>query len=132
MMINSGYRLEVKAGQDNHFSLELRNVGITTMDNIRLSSDYISDWTIDLSPVEIASLSPGNIQIIDVNIRPTSKPSGKVHYIRFFATSGAFQTVQSFEVEVKTAPVWLWVVIGFAVLVIAVFVVIFLKVGRRG
>ncbi len=131
MILNAGYHLEIKAGQDNHFSLEVRNVGTTTMDNIRLSSDMVGGWEIDFIPVEIPSLSPGSVQIIDINIKPSSNLTGKVHYIRIFAVSGAFQTMQSYEVEVQTAPVWRWIVIAIAIIVIALFVLIFLKIGRR-
>lgn len=131
VILNAGYNLEVKAGKDNHFSLEVRNVGITTMDNIRLSSDMVGGWDIEFNPVEIPSLSPGNVQIVDVNIKPSSNLSEKVHYIRIFATSGTFQTLQSYEIKIKTGPVWLWIVIAIAVVVIAAFLLIFLRMGKH-
>jgi len=132
MILNTGYSLEVEAGNDNHFPLEVRNLGTTTFDNIRLSSDMVGGWIIEFTPVEIQSLSPGSVQIIDVNIRPSSNLSEKVHYIRLFATSGAFQTVQSYQLEVKTAPIWLWVVIVVAIVAATLFVFIYLRMGRRG
>jgi len=132
MILNAGYHLDVKTGNDNHFSLEVRNVGTTTMNDIQLSSDMVGGWSIEFTPAVISSLSPGSVQIVDINIKPASNLTGKVHYIRLFATSGIFQTVQSYEVEVKTAPVWLWVIIAVAVIAIASFVLIFLKTGRRG
>jgi uncharacterized membrane protein len=130
-IINSGYHIEVKAGQDNHFALEVRNIGTTTLNNILLSSDVVDGWTIDFVPTEIKYLSPGSVQIVDINMKPSSNPPGGIQYIRFFATAGVFQTVQSFEVEVKMVPLWFWAVIGIAVAVIAAFVFIFLRMGRR-
>ena len=131
MILNTGYNLEVNAGKDNHFSLEVRNVGTTTMNNIRLSSDEIGDWEIEFTPEEIQSLSPGSVQVVDVNIKPSSNVSGKAHYIRIFATSGVFQTLQSYQVEIHTGPVWLWVVIAVAITVIVIFIAVFLRMGRH-
>ena len=43
----NNYSNVVKAGQDNKFFLEVRNIGTERINNIQFSSDVSGDWIVD-------------------------------------------------------------------------------------
>ncbi len=129
--VNTGYQLELSAGRDNHYSLELRNFGREALTNIQLDADTIEGWSIEFSPDVVPSLGPGNVRLVDVYFHPTSTTQRRVQHLRIIATSGDYQMIQGYELRIKSAPVVLWVVIGILVVVVAAFILIFVKIGRK-
>jgi uncharacterized membrane protein len=125
--LNTGYTVDVTAGRDNHYSLELRNIGQDTLNDIRLTSDLMSGWIITFSPARVSELGPGNVQFVDVNFHPPTSPQPGNQYFRIIATAGSYQTIQGYQLHIKSAPVLLWVLIGISVVVVAVFAFIFLR-----
>jgi len=125
--LNTGYTIEVTAGRDNHFSLELRNIGQDTLTDIQLTTDMMLGWTITFSPARVPELGPGNVHLVDVNFRPPTSPPPQNQYFRIIATAGSYQTIQGYQLHIKSAPALLWVLIGISVVVVAVFAFIFLR-----
>ena len=125
------YNIEAMAGQDNRFFLEVRNTGNRPITNIRLSSDEPEGWTIEIKPAEINSLSSGVIETVDVNIRPVGKATKEGYRVPFIAQANETRKVETFWVTVKPAQFWIWVWIVAGVVVVAGFVLVYLRFGRQ-
>lgn len=126
------YRAEAKAGEDNTFFLEVRNIGSRAITNIRLSSVKPEEgWVIDFNPGEIAHLAPGSLQTVDVNIKPPSSAAKGGYSITVIAEANEIRQVESIWVSVKTASFWLWIGAGIVLAVIAGFIFVFMRSGRQ-
>ncbi len=126
------YPYEVRVGQDNIFYLEVENTGNVAINNITLSADKPEDWTVQVTPMTISSLSPGAIQTIDANVRPASTASKRDYQVTVIAEGDGIRRVMTVYVRVQDSnSLWLWIGIGLGVIVIAGFVVIFLRMGRK-
>ena len=126
-----GYDADVKPGQDNRFFLDIRNAGTRAVGSVRLSSEHPSGWTVEFNPAEVPAIGPGNAVTVDVIVRPPRSASGGQNQITLIATAGDIRKVQIMTVDVKMASYWLWVVAAVAVVIVAVFVVVYLRMGRR-
>ncbi|OGO24831.1 MAG: hypothetical protein A2Z28_08310 [Chloroflexi bacterium RBG_16_51_9] len=128
----NNYNNEAKAGQDNKFFLDVRNTGTEVITNIKLSVEPPEGWTIEIKPSEIASLMSGSLYTVDVNIKPVGKATKEGREVIFTAQSNEIQNVKSsFFVTVKPAQFWIWVWIAAGVLVVAGFVLIYMRFGRQ-
>jgi len=126
------YLDRVEPGKDNRLYLEIENFGNRPVTNIRLSADAPAGWLVELEPSTIASLSPGSVVPIDVNVRPAGGSDRRDNRINFIAEGDDIRRVMTIWVRVENGPsVWLWVGVALAVAVIAGFVLIFLRIGRQ-
>ncbi|MEK7354331.1 MAG: NEW3 domain-containing protein [Chloroflexota bacterium] len=121
---------EVRAGQDNALVLEVNNIGNKVVTDIKLSSDT-PGWVISFSPNRIDSLAPGNLQTVSVLIRPPATATKERSEVTITVEANEIQQKTSLSVTVKPAQVWLWVWIIAGVVVIAGFVLIYLRFGRQ-
>jgi len=127
----NNYNNEAKAGQDNKFFLDVRNTGTELITNIKLSVEVPEGWTIAIKPAEIAALNAGSLNTVDVNIIPIGKAIKQGYEVSFTAQSNEIANVKSsFFVNVTPAQVWIWVWIAAGLVVIAGFILIYLKIGR--
>ena len=131
-LVSDSYYVEARAGRDTRFHLEVRNTGGSRLTDIALSSDWPEGWAVAMDPARIASLDRGAVETVSVSIRPPATVTKGEYAVRFIAASGDLRTVQTVQVRVASASYWLWVGIGSTLVVIAVFIVIFLRMGRRG
>jgi uncharacterized membrane protein len=115
----NNYSNVVRAGQDNKFFLEVRNVGTERINSIQFSSDASGEWVVVFSPSSLPYLDPGIVQTIDVNIHPPANQSRGEHSINVIAQTNEIRKVESFFVTVSMASSWMWVW-GVVVLVIVV------------
>jgi uncharacterized membrane protein len=115
----NNYSNVVKAGQDNKFFLEVRNVGTERINNIQFSSDASGEWVVVFTPSSLPYLDPGIVQTIDVNIHPPANQSRGEHSINVVAQTNEIRKVESFFVTLSMASSWMWVW-GVVVLVIVV------------
>ena len=128
----NNYNNEAKAGQDNKFFLDVRNTGTELITNIKLSVEVPEGWTIEINPAQINALNAGSLNTVDVNIIPIGKAIKQGYEVIFTAQSNEIANVkQSFLVNVTPAQVWIWVWIAAGVVVVAGFVLIYLKFGRQ-
>ncbi len=131
---DGGYRCEARSGQDNSFFLEVRNTGTKPITNIRLSSDKPEGWVVEFKPAEIDYLGSGSVQTVDVNIKPVDKAAKatKAEYkVPFIAEANEIRMVQTISIMVKPAQFWIWVWIVAGVVVVAGFVLLYLRFGRQ-
>jgi uncharacterized membrane protein len=119
----NNYSNVVKAGQDNKFFLEVRNVGTERINNIQFSSDAPGDWIVAFSPAQLAYIDPGIVQTLDVNIHPPSGQGRGDHPINVIAQANEIRKVESFNVTVSLASSWLWV---WGVVVLIIIIAFFL------
>ncbi len=125
--------VEAEAGKDSHETLMLQNTGDVALRNVSISADNPGrGWAISIEPSQIGSLAPGATNTVSVNIRPPSSVSKGDYQIMFIAAADGVQTNAFLQVRVQPASYWIWVVAGIAAVVIGVFVMVFVSVGRRG
>lgn len=122
---------EVTAGKDNAIFLEVRNTGNRSITNIKLSADKPEGWAIEFRPAKIDYLGPGSLQTVDVNIKPSGKTAKGEYRVTFVAEANEIRKVENFWVRVEAASSWLWVGAIVAAMVVAAFVVIFVRSGRQ-
>ena len=126
------YPYEVRVGKDNIFYLEVENTGNVVISNIRLSVDKPEGWTVQVTPMTLASLGPGAMQTADANVRPASAASKRDYQLAIVAEGDGIRRVMTVYVRVRDSnSMWLWIGIGLGVVVIAGFVFIFLRMGRQ-
>lgn len=120
-----------QAGEDNYFTLAVANSGTGDIDSISLSTNKPKGWAVELSPTNIASVTAGNFQTVEMNIKPPPEAiSGDYEIIVRASGTQASDNVE-IRVSVKTSSLWGWVGIGIIVLVIAGLAVIFMRFSRR-
>ncbi len=120
-----------QAGKDNYFTLAVANNGTGDIDNISLSTNKPKGWTVELSLTNINSLTAGNFQTVEMNIKtPADAIAGDYEIIVRAAGTQASDSLE-IRVTVKTSAVWGWVGIGIIALVIVGLAVIFMRFGRR-
>jgi len=129
-LVSHWSHIEVTAGKDNTFFLEISNIGSKAITDIKLSSDKPEGWVIDFKPERIDSLSPGSLQTVDVNIKPPGNAARGEHEVNFTAKANEMRKVQKYWVTVKTA-LWLWVGVGATLVVVAAFVFIYMRFSRQ-
>ena len=127
------YPCETSPGQDNAFFLEVRNTGTLSITNIMLTSEKPEGWTIEFKPTQINYLSPGSVQTVYVNIKPSGngKPTKADYKVTLIAEANEIRTVQTVSITVKPAPFWIWIWAILGVVMVAGFVFIFMRFGRQ-
>ena len=125
------YYSEVKAGKDNNFFLEVRNTGTRAITNIRLSADKPEGWVVEFRPGAIDYLGANSVQTVDVNIKPAAKANKREYSLTLIAEANEIRRVESVWVRVASASYWLWVGVIVAAIVVAGFVVIFIRLSRQ-
>ncbi|MBA7702844.1 hypothetical protein ES703_111619 [subsurface metagenome] len=126
------YYKEVTPEEDNTLFMEIRNNGDTEITNIRFDSDIPKGWIVDFKPASISSLSASSSQTVDVNIIP-SRDTGRGEYnLTFIAEANETRAVASTMMRIESgSSFWLWVGTGLVAIVIAGFVIIFIRFGKQ-
>jgi len=130
-IVYDGYR-ELTAGEERTMFLEVGNSGTRELTNIRLSADSPEGWTVEFSPALIDSLAPGSFQTVDVLLKTADDAAEGDYNIAVIGQANETRRVTSIYVRVESASLfWVWIGIGIAALLIAGFVVIFMRFGRE-
>lgn len=127
------YSTSATAGRDNYFSVEVRNPGTTTIDNISLTCPKKpAGWAVEFSPDKLDFLPAFSLQTIEVNVKPPPKTIAGDYFPITISALGE-QTSESFDlrVTVEIATIWGGVSIGIILLVIAGLVFVFMRFSRR-
>lgn len=130
-IVPDGYYNTITAGQEKTIYLEMANTG-GELKNIRLSTDAPKDWTVEFSPGFIDSMAQGSVQTVEILLRPAGNAAKGEYDVAVIAEASEMRRVTSFYVRVEaTSLFWVWVGTGIAGLLIAGFVVIFIRFGRE-
>ncbi len=131
-LISGDYYKKVTPGKENILYLEIYNAGNKPLTNIRLSSDEPEGWVVKFTPVSIDYLGAGSFQTVDVNIEPASNAAKDEYQVNIIAEANETRRVINAFLRVETATsIWLWVGITVAALVVAGFIIIYLRFGRQ-
>jgi uncharacterized membrane protein len=122
----------ITAGQEKTVFLEVGNAGDSALTDIRLSADAPEGWTISFNPDVIDSLAPGSLQTVEVLLTTADNTAGGDYNIAIIAKAAETQRVTSIYARVKSSSLlWVGIGAGIGALLIAGFVVIFLRFGRE-
>jgi uncharacterized membrane protein len=131
-LVSDSYYNKITAGKDKTIFLEVGNTGKDGITNIRLYADLPEGWTIEFRPGLIAYLGPGSFQAVDVILRPASNAAKGEYTVALIAEASETRRATSIFVRVESASLfWVWVGAGVAALVIAGFILIFMRFGRE-
>ena len=95
------------------------------------SADKPHDWIVEFEPDEIERLAPGSFREIQVNIKPPASMADGYYNMQVIAKASQIKQTIALGVRVEESTwIWAWVGGGIVLLVIAGFVIIFLRLGR--
>jgi uncharacterized membrane protein len=126
------YYKEVVPGEANSLFMEIRNNGSTAVTSIKFDADKPEGWAVEFKPAVLESLGAGSSQTIDVIVTPASRAGRGEYTLTFIAEASETRAATSTMLRIESATsIWLWVGVAIAVLVIAGFIIIFLRLGRQ-
>jgi uncharacterized membrane protein len=129
---NERYNTTAKAGEDNIFSIKVRNLGTDAIDNINFSPDSPEGWSITFTPDKVDVLEAIDEQVVEVNIKPPPKTVAGDYMISLRA-SGKQVTADKIDIRVtvETPTIWGWVGVAIILIVVIALIVIFMRFSRR-
>jgi uncharacterized membrane protein len=123
---------EITAGKTKVLLLEVKNTGNKAINDIELSALQPEGWIVDFEPGRIASLNPADSEVVKVTIETPPKAAKERHEILLRADSIAVHRAISVWMTIEAPEgTWLWVGGVLAAVVVAGFVLIFLRFGRE-
>jgi len=123
--------VRVKAGEDNHTTIYLRNVATGDLSNIILSSEHPEGWSVVFTPSGAKSLESGLFTEVDVVIAPPAGTEAGDYPVIVKATSEETESSLELRATVLTSTAWGGVGIGVGVAVITGLIIWFRRLGRR-
>jgi len=131
-MLSGYYYKEVSPGESTTLFMEVRNNGDTAITDIELTADTPKEWTVKIVPDSISKLGAGSSQTVDISITPGENSSNGEYTVTLIADATETKTAVSTTLRVKSdSSLWLWIGIGMAAVVVAGFVIIYLRFGKR-
>jgi uncharacterized repeat protein (TIGR01451 family) len=129
---NDLYNTTARAGEDNIFSIKVRNLGTDAIDNIKFTPDNPEGWSVTFNPEKIDVLEAIDEQAVEMNIKPPPKTVAGDYMISLRA-SGAQATADdiSIRVTVETPTIWGWVGVAIILIVVIGLIIIFMRFSRR-
>ncbi len=95
--------IEVEPGKDNLLFLEVNNIGLQAITEIKLSSDKNVGWGFKFNPGVINSISPGSLQTVNVNVFVPGNVAGGEQSINIIAEARELRKVENFTLTVRRA-----------------------------
>ena len=120
------------AGQQTPLKITLKNTGSAAAQNIQLSANEPSGWSVDFEPKQVAEISPNGEVGVTANVRPAEKAVAGDYMLTVSAQpEGGTSHSADFRITVLTST--LWGVVGVALIAVAVVVVglAVIRFGRR-
>ena len=97
-----------------------------------LSSIKREGWVVDFKPGKIDYLGPGNFQTVDLNIRPPDRTDEGWYEVTLIAESDEIRKVLGIRTTVEAPKgYWLWIGGILLLVVVAGFIIVFLRFGRH-
>ena len=126
------YNSEVTPGERNVLYLKIINRGDIAVTDIRISVDPPKGWDVKISPAVIDYLGIDGEKTIDMIVIPDKYADRGSHRIRLIAESDETKDTVTVYVRVDTATtIWTWIGAGIACVVVAGFIYIFIRAGRK-
>ncbi len=126
------YNSEVTPGEENVLYLKILNRGNVPVTDIRITAQPPKEWAVDVSPAVIDYLGVDAEKTIDVLVTPDKYADRSSHRILLIAEADGVKETITIYVRVNTATtIWTWIGAGIACVVVAGFVYIFIRSGRK-
>jgi len=130
--VADGYKNEVVPGESETFFLEVANYGYVSTSNIRFTYDAPKEWLVELKPQGIEVLNAGTFQTVEVAITAPQNAEKGDYNVTIIADSNIGRRVMSIYVRVEEGTnLWIWVGGILGAIVIAGFVIIFIRFSRE-
>lgn len=123
--------LEAYPGKSVSFSLFVKNSGSAPNRNITFSSFKPENWETVFKPEKIDSLPPGQMQQVEVTIKPGQQTLVGDYSVGAMVNGEKAEKTVEMRVTVKASAAWGWLGTGLIILVIAGLGILFMKMGRR-
>jgi len=130
-LVSDSYYNRITAGRDTTIFLEVRNNGNKAITNIRLYADLPEGWTAEFRPGLIDYLGPGSFETVDIIVRSVDDAAKREYAVALIAEANETRRVTNIFMRVESVSAWAWVGAGVAALVIAGFILIFMRFGRQ-
>lgn len=129
---NQRYNTTARAGEDNIFSIKVRNLGTDAIDNVKFSPTNPDGWSMEFTPEKIDVLEAIDEQTVEVNIKPPPKTVAGDYMVSLRA-SGKQTSADEMDIRVtvETPTIWGWVGVVIIVIVVIGLAVIFMRFSRR-
>jgi uncharacterized membrane protein len=125
------YYDRIRAGEETGLYLEVRNQSDISITNIRFSAALPEGWSARFVPAELASLTAGSADTIEAFVTAPENAGGG-YDVTFLAKADQTSAAASVYLNVKGgSTLWLWLGIGIGVIVIAGFILVFLRLGKH-
>jgi uncharacterized membrane protein len=129
---NELYNTTARAGEDNIFSIKVRNLGTDAIDNIKFSPDNPEGWSVTFNPDKIDVMEAIDEQTVEVNIKPPPKTVAGDYMISLRASGKQIAAEKiDIRVTVETPTIWGWVGVAIILIVVIGLIVIFMRFSRR-
>lgn len=130
-LLPGSYYDRIQAGEETHLYLELRNQGDTTITGIHFNAGLPKGWAIRFVPADLAVLTAGSSNTIEAFLT-TDKNAGGGYNVTLLAEADQTRGAATAYFNVKGgANLWLWLGIGIGVVVIAGFILVFIRQGKQ-
>jgi uncharacterized membrane protein len=130
-LLPGSYYDRIQAGEETQLYLEIKNQGDNTITGIRFNAGLPKDWSVRFVPTELTALTAGSSNTIEAFITPAKDDGGGVN-VTFLAEADQTRAVTSAYFNVQGgSTLWLWLGIGIGVIVIAGFILVFLRLGKH-
>jgi len=126
------YDTTATAGEDNVFSIKVRNLGTDAIENVKFSPSNPEGWSITFEPDKIDVLEAIDEQTVEVNIKPPSKTVAGDYMVSLRASGKQTSADEmNIRVTVETPTIWGWVGVVIILIVVIGLAVIFMRFSRR-
>jgi uncharacterized membrane protein len=122
----------VTAGAKTPVDFLVGNAGSAPIHNLAFVTKKPNDkWQVDFRPDKIASLDPGQVQQIKMEILAPDRTIAGDYMLTLTANSPGVNKSVDFRVTVSTPTIWNWVGFGIVGLVVIGLAIVFFRLGRR-
>jgi uncharacterized membrane protein len=131
--VSGRFSTEAVAGEDNVYSVMLKNTGATAIQDVIFSSDKPENWSVIFTPGKVSSLEPGTSQQVDVIIKPPRNRTIAGDYVISLSANSKEYTPDEvvLKTSILTPPVLNWTGIFIVVAVVGGLAALFWQLSQR-
>ncbi|WP_240941210.1 NEW3 domain-containing protein [Paenibacillus sp. HB172176] len=121
----------VKAGHSTTLEMTVTNSGSVALEDISLSAQTPSDWSVTFEPKTVRSLDPGKTATVQAVIQSDEKALPGDYALAVTAGSAQKSANAAIRVAVKSSSLWGWIGVLIIVAVAGILYGLFRRYGRR-
>ncbi len=122
---------EAQVGKASDFTLVLSNDGTAAVEEIELSGSVPTNWKVEFTPKNIASLAPNEKKEVQASVTPSDKAIAGDYVSSFRANGRGESSSADFRITVTTSTIWGVVGIGIIAVALLVLLGAVARFGRR-